>query len=85
MDGSSQAPLSMEFFRQEYWSGLPCPLPGDFPDPEIEPESPTLAGSSLPLSHQGSIWRGFGGYIVKIPKAQCLKRGSRRAEKIFYI
>ena len=31
-----QAPLSMEFSRQEYWSGLPCPPPGDLPDPEIE-------------------------------------------------
>ena len=32
-----QAPLSMGFFRQEYWSGLPCPPPGDLPDPGIEP------------------------------------------------
>jgi len=39
-----QAPLSMGFPRQEYWSGLPFPSPGDFPDPEIEPTSPTLAG-----------------------------------------
>ena len=34
-----QAPLSMEFFRQEYWSGLPFSPLGDLPDPEIEPES----------------------------------------------
>ena len=32
-----QAPLSMGFFRQEYWSGLPFPSPGDFPDPGLEP------------------------------------------------
>ena len=32
-----QAPLSMGFSRQEYWSGLPFPPPGDLPDPEIEP------------------------------------------------
>ena len=32
-----QAPLSMEFLRQEYWSVWPCPLPGDLPDPGIEP------------------------------------------------
>ena len=32
-----QSPLSMGFFRQEYWSGLPCPLPGDLPDPGIKP------------------------------------------------
>ena len=34
-----QGPLSMEFCRQEYWSGLPCPLPGDLPDPAIELKS----------------------------------------------
>ena len=42
-----QAPLSIEFSRQEYWSGLPFPTPGDFPDPGIKPTSlvsPTLAG-----------------------------------------
>ena len=37
-----QAPLSMEFSRQEYWSGLPFPSPGDISDPGIEPKSPTL-------------------------------------------
>ena len=36
-----QAPLSMGFSRQEYWSGLPCAPPGDLPDPGIEPESLT--------------------------------------------
>ena len=41
---SSQVPRSMEFSSQEYWSGLPCPPPGDLPDPEIEPASPVLAG-----------------------------------------
>ena len=39
-----QAPLSMGFPRQEYWSGLPFPSPGDLPDPGIEPASPALAG-----------------------------------------
>ena len=39
-----QAPLPMEFPRQEYWSGLPFPLPGVLPDPGLEPESPELAG-----------------------------------------
>ena len=40
---ASQAPLSMGFSRQEYWSGLPCPPPGDLPDSGIEPASPALA------------------------------------------
>ena len=39
-----QAPLSKGFPRQEYWSGLPFPAPGDLPDPGIKPESPALAG-----------------------------------------
>ena len=43
-----QAPLSMEFSRQEYWSGLPFPSPGDLPDLGIEPGSPTLQADSLP-------------------------------------
>ena len=37
-----QAPLSMGFCRQEYWSGLPFPTPGDLPNPEIKPASPVL-------------------------------------------
>ena len=49
-----QAPLSMGFPRQEYWSGLPCPPPGDLPDPGIESASPARLANSLPLSHQGS-------------------------------
>ena len=39
-----QAPLCMGFPRQEYWSGLPFPFPGDLPDPGIEPMSPALTG-----------------------------------------
>ena len=53
-----QAPLSMGFLRQEYWSGLPFPSPGDLPDPGIEPASLAFSASqadSLPLSHWGSL------------------------------
>ena len=42
-----QAPLSMGFSRQEYWSGLPCPPPGDLPNSGIKPRSPTLQADSL--------------------------------------
>ena len=45
---SCQAPLSMGFSRQEYWSGLPFPSPGDLPDPGIEPGSPALQADDLP-------------------------------------
>ena len=41
-----QAPLNMEFSRQEYWSGLPFPSPGDLPNPGIKPGSPALQADS---------------------------------------
>ena len=50
-----QAPLSMGFPKQEYWSGLPFSPPGDLPDPEIEPGSPALRADSLPTELQGKI------------------------------
>ena len=43
-----QAPTSMRFYRQEYWSGLPFPSPGDLPGQWTEPRSPTLQAESLP-------------------------------------
>ena len=48
MDCSPQVPLSMIFFRQEYWSGLLFPSPGDLPDPRIKPGSLALQADSLP-------------------------------------
>ena len=50
-----QGPLSMEFSRQEYWSGLPFPSPGDIPDPGIEHVSPALAGKFFATTHQGHM------------------------------
>ena len=52
-----QAPLSMGFSRQGYWSGLPFPPPGDLPDNKMKPMSPAslaLVGGSFTLSHLGS-------------------------------
>ena len=52
-----QAPLSMGFSRQQYWSGLPCPSPGNLPNAGIKPVSPAapaLQADSFPLSHQGN-------------------------------
>ena len=48
-----QAPLFMGFSRQEYWSGLPFPPPGDLPDPGIEPGSPALEADALPSEPPG--------------------------------
>ena len=48
-----QAPLSMGFSRQEYWSGLPCPPLGDLPNPGIKPRSPTFQADSSPSEPPG--------------------------------
>ena len=56
-----QAPLSMGFSRQDYWSGLPFPSPGHLPNPGTEPTSPALQADSLPQSHWGrplGVWLG---------------------------
>ena len=62
-----QAPLSMEFSRQEYWNGLPFPPPGDLPNPGILPVipvSPALAGMLFIIS---TTWEapGWGGAVIK--------------------
>ena len=60
----TQAPLSVGFSRQEYWSGLPFPSPEDLPDPEIEPRSPAVQADFLPTELQGGrevpSWVGYG-------------------------
>ena len=61
-----QAPLSMGFSRQEYWSGLPCPPPGDLPDPGTEPTSlmpSALAGKFFTTI---TIWEFLPGALLQI-------------------
>ena len=79
-----QASLSMGFSRQEYWSGLPCPSPGDLPNPEIEPASllsPALAGRFFTTSAtwEALIWRIKIGKTNPCIRSQtrvlCLERG----------
>ena len=54
MDSAAcSVPLFMEFSRQEYWSGMPFPSPGDLPNPGIEPRSPALWVDSLPSEPPG--------------------------------
>ena len=48
-----QATLSMGYSRQEYWSGVPFPSPGDLPDPGIQPRSPALQAEALPTEPPG--------------------------------
>ena len=61
-----QAPLSMGFSRQEYWSGLPFPSRGDLPDPGIEPGSPALQADSLSPSHTVALV----GIYIHVNKTQ---------------
>ena len=67
-----QAPPSVEFFRQEYWSGLPFSSPGYLPNTGIEPRSPALQADALPSEPPGKpnnivlIWIGLGFAVVKI-------------------
>ena len=61
-----QAPPSMEFSRQEYWSGLPFPAPGDLPDLGIEPRSPALRADTLPSEPPGKPWSSVGGAKISV-------------------
>ena len=65
-----QAPLSMEFSRQEYWNGLPFPPPGDLPKPRIEPASPALASGFFITGRPG---KSFGHIQVASNSPRLLK------------
>ena len=71
-----QASLSIGFARQEYWSGLPFPSPGDVPDPGIEPRSPALQADTLPSELPGNLPRLLK-HIIRLTDAWGrLPRGS---------
>ena len=74
-----QAPLSMRFPRQEYWSGLPFPSPGDLPDPGLEPSFPALQAGSLPPSHLGSPSRVSP--VLHVRTLRCNVRGEAQAKE----
>ena len=67
-----QAPLSMGFLRQEYWSGLPFPPPGDLPHPGMEPASPAWQVDSLPLSHLGSPFSQLVSFFL-VSREACIR------------
>ena len=71
-----QAPPSMEFSRQEYWSGVPFPSPGDLPDPGIKPRSPALQADAFwsePPGNPTIYWNylliySFSDKIILVPQ-----------------
>ena len=67
-----QAPLSMGFPRQEYWSGVPLPSPGDLPDPGIKPWSPALQADSL-LSEPPGKPKVGGGEVKEVQGCQFME------------
>ena len=70
---AQQASLSVGFSRQEYWTGLPCPPPGDLPDPGIEPASlmsPALAGGFFTTSTTCMNDKYFSGW--ELPEGKVL-------------
>ena len=93
IDLGRQSPLSTGFWRQEYWSGLPCLPPGDLPDPGIEPVSPALAGRSFIISAtweapwytvdvQIPMNKGSNGKLdgVGVRRGICSREGKRLAQ-----
>ena len=81
-----QAPLFMEFSRQLYWSGSPCPPAGDLLNPGIKPRSPALQGDSLPAEPQGKPKNtGMGGLSLfqQIFLTQELNQGLLIAGRFF--
>ena len=70
-----QAPQSMEFSRQEYWSGLPFPSPGDLPNPGIELGLPHCRQTLYHLSHQGRL------YIMRNARLDEAKAGVKIARR----
>ena len=67
-----QAPLSMGLSRQEYWSGLPFPSPGELPSPGIEPESPTWQADGLPTEPPGKPnFPKVKGKVTQVCPALC--------------
>ena len=87
MDCSPQAPLSMEFSRQEYWNGLPWPPPGDLPNPGIKPRSPALQVDSLlsePPGKPKNTVVGNLSFLQGIFPTQELNQGLLHCRRILY-
>ena len=67
---STDCSPSMGFPSQEYWSGLPCPLPGDLLHPDIEPQSPAFAGGFFTAEPSGKLIRTILGFADDEPLHQ---------------
>ena len=73
MDCSPPGSSVHGMLRQEYWSGLPFPSPGDLPDPESKPTSPALQADSLLTEPPGKTWEAWSGTILILNKLWCVE------------
>ena len=73
-----KAPLSMGFSRQEYWSGLPCPPPGDHPYPEIKPMSLIFSALVWRVFTTGTTWEAPNFQVMLINLARKLTNSNIR-------
>ena len=83
-----QPPLSIGFSREEYWSGLPCPSPGDLPNPGIEPGSPILQAGSLLSEPPGKLDVQGGTFFINFvfyPLIETLKSCQMVYSSVFYV
>ena len=74
---AQQAPLSMGFSTQEYWSGLPFPPPADLPKPGIKPTSPALAGRFFTIAPSGKTDLSSSITITNAPTLQPINSASK--------
>ena len=80
-----QAPLSMGFSRQEYWSGLPFPSPGDLPHPGIKPRSPASQADALPSEPPGSpSWLRSHNFVTQESAVSSLVRQNNKAILFYF-
>ena len=78
-----QAPPSMKFSRQEYWSGLPFPSPGDLQDPGFEPRSPALQADSIPSEPPGKLQRkGSAQFSLSVVSDSLRPHGLQASQSI---
>ena len=78
-----QAPLTVGFLWQQYWSRLPFPSQGHLPDPGLEPGSPALQGDSLPSELPGKAQVRASGKTTKMQAAQATLQSLPQAEMVF--
>ena len=75
-----KAPLSMGFSRQEYWSGVPFPSPGDLPDPGFEPRSPASQADLLPSEPPGKSCKGLLLWVQNLAPLKLVPDNSSRLD-----